>query len=111
MNAGGVALPAAVADQIGQHLGVAGIGLRSRQVVAVQMGGYRHRVDGIHLLAGPGQGVHPQTPVGFDPDSYLGGIIGMVGDQLMETPDPFHAVSQICELAPGLAPSVGDSLP
>ena len=65
------------ADQVGQHLGVAGVGLGPGDVVAVAVAGHRQRVDGVHLIARRGQRVHPQAPVGLDADHHLAGFVGV----------------------------------
>ena len=51
------------ADQIGEHLGVTGIGLRSCDVVAVAIAGHRQRVDRVHLIAGRSR-ARPPTGLG-----------------------------------------------
>ena len=82
------------AHQIGEQFGVAGIGLRSRDVVAIPVAGRCQRVDREHLVAGRGQGLHPQAPVGFDADDHLGGVLGMLGNQLVQPPDTGQAFGQ-----------------
>ena len=47
------------AHQVGQQLGVAGIGFRPGDVVAVAVAGHRERVDRIHLVAGRDQRLNP----------------------------------------------------
>lgn len=79
------------ADQVGQHLGVAGVGLASTDVMAVTVPGRGHRVDRVHLVPRGDQGAHPQSPVGLDPDQDLPRILGVRADQGVETPDPFDA--------------------
>ena len=73
------------AHQVGQQLGVAGIGLRARDVVAVAIAGGGHRVDREHLIARRDERGDEQAPVGLDPDDHLGRIFGMRSDQLVET--------------------------
>jgi hypothetical protein len=68
-------------DQVGQHLGVARIGLRSRRRVAVPIARGCHRVNRIDLVASRQQRPDHQTPVDLDPD-----------DESMELADPGHAV-------------------
>ena len=79
------------AHQIGQQLGVRGIGLGSRDVVAVAVARRRQRVDREYLIISRGQRIHPQASVGFDADHHLGGVLGMLGDQLVQPPDPGQA--------------------
>ena len=76
------------ADQIGQQLGVTGIGLRAGDLMAVAIAGHGQRVDRIHLVAGRAQGRHPQTAIGFDADHHLAGFCDVGGHQLVE---PAHA--------------------
>ena len=47
------------ADQIGQQLGIGGIGFGPRDVVTVAVVGHRQRVDPIHLITRGGQRPHP----------------------------------------------------
>ena len=75
------------ADQIGQQLGIGGIGFGARDVVAVAVVGHRQRVDPIHLIAGRGQRPHPQAAVGFDADHHLFGFLSVCGDQLVQRAD------------------------
>ena len=72
------------ADQIGEHLGVARVGLRSRDVVAVAITRDRERVDRVQLIARRDQRLHPQTAIGLDPDHHLVRIVSVIGDELME---------------------------
>lgn len=72
------------ADQIGQQFGVGGIGLGSGDVVAVAVTGGGHRVDRIHLVAGPDESSDPQAAVSFDADHDLVGIVGVAGQEMME---------------------------
>ena len=75
------------ADQIGQQLGVPGIGFRARDVVTVAVAGRRHRVDRPHLITGCRQRRDPQATIGFDADHHLVGFLGVRGDQLVQAPD------------------------
>jgi hypothetical protein len=82
------------AHQVSQEFGVAGIGLGSRNVVAVAVAGRCQRVDREYLVAGRGQGIHPQATVGFDADRHLGGVLGMLGDQPVQHPNTGQALGQ-----------------
>ena len=75
------------ADQVGQQLGVAGIGFRSRDLMAVAIAGDRQRVDREHLIPGRAQRRHPQPAIGFDTDHHLAGLLDMGGYQLVEPSD------------------------
>ena len=80
------------AHQVGQQFGIRGIGLGSRDVVAVAVTGCRERVDREHLIPGGGQGIHPQAPIGFDADDHLAGDLGTLGNQLVQPTDPGQAL-------------------
>ena len=75
------------AYQIGQQLGIGGIGFGARDVVTVAVVGHRQRVDRIHLIAGGGQRPHPQPAVGFDADHRLFRYLGVGRDQLVQPAD------------------------
>ena len=82
------------AYQIGQQFGIGGIGFGARDVVAVAIAGHRQRVDREHLIAGRGQRPHPQAAVGFDADHHLIGFLDVLGDQLVQLPDPGQPLGQ-----------------
>ena len=75
------------AHQIGQQFGVPGIGLGSRNVVAVAVAGGGHRIDGIHLVASRHQRGDPQAAIGFDADHDLASFLDVAGQELMELTD------------------------
>ena len=62
--------------------------------MAVAVAGHGQRVDREHLISGRGQRIHPQAAVGFDADHHLGGVVGMLGDQLVQPRDPGQALGQ-----------------
>ena len=72
------------ADQVGQQLGVAGIGFSAGDLMAVAIAGDRQRVDREHLIPGRAQRLHPQAAIGFDADHHLAGLLDMSGYQLVE---------------------------
>ena len=76
------------AYQIGQQLGIGGIGFGARDVVAVAVVGHRQRVDRKQLVAGGGQRPHPQATIGFDADHHLIGVLEVLCNQLMQLSDP-----------------------
>ena len=78
------------AHQVGEHLGIAGIGLGPAHVVPFPIPSDGEGVDGVHLVAGRSQGMHPQPSVGFDADGNLRRIIGQVRHQLVEASDPLQ---------------------
>ena len=80
------------AHQVGQHLGVAGVRLRSRCGVAIPIASRRHRVDGVDLVARGEQRPHDEPAVDLDADDHRLVLVGMLGDESMEIADPGHAV-------------------
>jgi hypothetical protein len=80
------------ADQIGQHLGVAGVGLGSRGGMAVAIARRCHRVDRIYRVTGGEQRPHHQTTVDLDADNNRLVVVTMLGDEPMEVADPGRAV-------------------
>ena len=82
------------AHQVGQQLGVAGIRLRTRDIVAVTVAGHRQRIDPEHLIAGRDQRLDPQAAVGFNADHDLVGFLRMAGDQLMKPADSGESFGQ-----------------
>jgi hypothetical protein len=46
-------------DQIRQHLGVTGVGFRSRDIVSVAIASDRKRVDRVQLIVSCDQRLHP----------------------------------------------------
>ena len=72
------------ADQVGQQLGVAGIGFRAGDLMPVAVAGHRERVDRVHPVPGRTQRPHPQAAIGFDANHHLAGFLGMAGHQLVE---------------------------
>jgi hypothetical protein len=58
-------------DQVRQHLGVAGIGLGSRDVVSLSVTRRRHWIDPVDLVVRRDQRGHDETPVLLDADHHL----------------------------------------
>ena len=54
--------------ELGEHLGVARIGLRTRQRVPIPIPRRRFRIDRVHDVASLDERAHPQPSVSFDPD-------------------------------------------
>jgi hypothetical protein len=79
-------------DQVGQDLGIPGIGLGPRGGMAVAVAADGQRVDRIHLVAGGDQGTDEQPAVGLGPDHHLGRIIPLAGQQLLHQPQPSQPV-------------------
>ena len=82
------------ADQIGEHLGVTGVGLRARDVVAVPIAGHRQRVDRVHLIAGRDQRRAPTGPGRSRSRRPPRRVIGVAGDELVEPADPVQALRE-----------------
>jgi len=74
--------------KIGENFGVARVGLRSRNVVAVAITRRGERVDRVRLIAGRDQRLYPQTAIGLDPNDDRVRIVRVIGDELMERADP-----------------------
>jgi hypothetical protein len=71
------------ADQVGQHLGIAAVGLGPRAAMAA-VAAHGMRVDRIHLVASGQQRPDQQPPVGLDPDHHLRWVLGMGSHQGMQ---------------------------
>jgi len=81
------------AHQVGQQLGVSGIGLGPRGRVAIAVAADRQRVDAVDRIAGPHQRVDHQAAVDLDADDHLLGRFGVLGHKPMQPgkaghPDP-----------------------
>jgi hypothetical protein len=76
------------ADQVGQHLGVAAVGLGPGAAVAAAVVADHLGVDRIDLVAGGQQRTDQQAAVGLDPDRHLSRLLGMGGDQLVQLSYP-----------------------
>jgi hypothetical protein len=93
------------AYQLGEHLRVTRIGLRTRQGVPIPIPRRCFRVDRIHDVAGVDKGLHPQAPIRLDPDDHLAGITGMTRDEVMESRHPLDALRQSFRRQPRAASS------
>jgi hypothetical protein len=80
------------ADQVGQHLGVAAVGLGPQAPVAPPVAAHHLRVDRIDLVAGGHQRPDQQPAVGLDPDHRLLRLVGMGGHQRVQLPCPGQPV-------------------
>jgi hypothetical protein len=69
------------AHEVGQDLGVTGIGLRPRRVMALSVARRGHGVDPVDLIARGDQCGHDKTTVLFDADDHLVRVI--VVDQVL----------------------------
>jgi hypothetical protein len=79
--------------EVGEHLGIARIGLGSRGRVAIPIVRRRHRVDRIDLVAGRQQRIDDQATVDLDAHGYRFFVIaGVLGHQRMKIAGPGHAV-------------------
>jgi hypothetical protein len=79
------------AGQLGQHLGVARVGLGARRRVPLPIAACRHRVDRQHRVPGRHQRPDEQAPLGLGGDDHLGRVVDEVGDELVEPGHPFNA--------------------
>ena len=82
------------ADQIGEDLGVAGVGLGAADVVALAVAGHRARVDRVDAVAGRDQGRDPGAAVRLDADHDFARARGVLRDQLMQRGDARDAFGQ-----------------
>ena len=93
--AGDLAVVVAVgAHQVGEQPGVAGVGLRASDMVAVTVARRRARVDGVDVVAGRDQRRDPGAAVGLDADHDLAGPGGVLCDQFVQSGDPRDALGQ-----------------
>ena len=79
------------AHHIGQRVRIGGVTLGPRGDVALLEPGYLLGIEPVHPIAGRQQRLHPQAPVGLDPNHDLPGVIGlaqMLTDQLVQLADP-----------------------
>ena len=81
------------ADQVGQHLGVAAVGLGPRAAMAAAVAAHHLWIDRIHLVAGGQQRPHQQAPVGLNPDRHLCRVLGMGGHQGVQLAHAGQAVA------------------
>ena len=108
------------ANQLGEHLGVARVGLGSRDGVAFPVPTGSKGIDRKQLVSAGNQGFNEQSPVGLDAHHHLGRFSGMIGNQGMELADalkPFRHPSfgenlalliQDAQIVMGLSPVVTD---
>ena len=82
------------AHQLGKHLRVARIGLRSRQCVPIPISRCCFRVDRVHDVTGLDERVHPQTSIGLNPNDHVAGISCVSGDEVMELGHSLDALRQ-----------------
>jgi len=92
------------ANDLGEHMRIAGVALRPRGGVPLSVAGGRQRVDREHLVASCAQGGHPRAAVGLNADNDLGSDFlrwqvsprrrSRFGHQRMQPGDAFQALSQ-----------------
>ena len=63
------------ASQVGEHLGVAAVGLRARQRMTVAVAVHRLGVDREHLVSGRNQRADQQARISLNPDHHLAGVV------------------------------------
>lgn len=91
-------------DDLGEHVGVAGGGLRPRRGVPFPIPGRGHRFDREPLVAGRDQRRDPRAAVGRDPHDHRGGglpgagigfgIGQVLGEHLVQPHDPADPLGQ-----------------
>ena len=74
------------ADQVGQQLGIARIGFRAGDLMAVAIAGDGERVGRVHPVPGRAQRLYPQAAIRFDADHHLAGFLDVGGHQLVWNP-------------------------
>jgi hypothetical protein len=85
------------ADQLDQHVRIAGVALDPGRAVSFAVAGHLQRIDRGDGVAGGDQGLHPRPAVGLDPDDHLLGlgVLGQViGDQGMQPGQPVDPLGQ-----------------
>jgi hypothetical protein len=95
------------ADDLGEHVGVPGVGLRPGGGVPFPVSRHRHRVDRKHLIPGREQCLHPGAAVGLDPDPHPPGRFDrlqvrrhVLRDQCVQPADAVKAFRQPCARQP-----------
>ncbi len=82
------------AHHVGEHLGVAGVGLGAARRVTVAIARRRHRVDRVELVAGGHQGADEEPPVRLDADHHRRWIIDVRANELVEAGDALYPLGQ-----------------
>ena len=82
------------AHHVGEHLGVAGVGLGAARRMAVSIARRRHRVHRVELVAGGHQGADEKAPVRLDADHHFLGILDVSFDELVKAGDALHPFGQ-----------------
>ena len=88
------------AGQLGQHRGVAGVGLGPRGRVPLPVAGHGHRVHGIDLVAGRDERTDKQAPLSLRGHHHVGWLVRMGGDHGVESGNAFHALRQPRSIQP-----------
>ena len=94
------------AHQVGEQLGVAGVGLGAADVVAVAVALRRARVDRVDAVASREQGRDPGPAVRLDADDYFARVGGVLCDQFVQRGDARDALGQppVGEVLNGFSP-------
>ena len=81
-------------DQLGQHMRIARVGLRTRGPMALAITGDLERVDRIDGVARRDQRLDPRTAIGLDPEHHLVRIVviaEVITSQGVQRGQPDHA--------------------
>ena len=76
------------ADEVGKHLGVTGVGLRSRDGMAIPIARRRQRVDREDLVTGTKKCRDDEPSIDLDADNNRSFVLGMLGDEIVQLPIP-----------------------
>jgi hypothetical protein len=79
-------------DQVGQHLGVAAVGLGPAAAAPAAVAADDLRIDRVHLVAGRQQRSDQQAPVGLNADRDLRRVLGMGSHQDVQLLHPGQPV-------------------
>jgi hypothetical protein len=85
------------ADQLGQHVRIAGVALGAGGAVPLPIAGHLPGIDRVDGVAGGDQRLHPRPAVGLDAHDDLVGLgvlLEMVGDQRVQRGQPLHTLGQ-----------------
>jgi len=80
------------AHEVGERLGVAGVGLRARAHVALAVARQSQGVDRVEAVAGRDERLDEQAPIGLDADDHLVSIRRVRRERSMQSRHPREAV-------------------